>query len=513
MPPPLACPISYCGLWATTASLFCHAHHNRWVRHGRPGTAEFIAGCEDPGPGIEHISLRLLPAQLRLEVAYVLQCRHGEQTARLVPATIQDIIRGLAATGAASFLDRPEHDWKRFGQAVSGGCRPGWRAFALDACQRIDALAHGTGWDVEYPRDLWRLRALGIQGRTATLDFTKISQGWLKDLAKRWARWQLSIGLTGGTASDGIRAITRFSVFASASPSPVTGLARIDRPLLERYLANLNTERAGRSGHGAYIGSLDSFFTAIRQHCWDGTLPTTAMFFAEDYPKAAAKLPRALAGHVMAQVEQPASLERWHDPAHRVITLILIRCGLRVSDATRLPFDCLVTGPDNAPYLRYFNHKMKREALVPVDDELGQQIRGQQQRALSRWPDGVPVLFPRSNANLSGHEPIASGTYRLTLYKWLARCDIRDEHGRPAHLTPHQWRHTLVISPAFSTRGTAKPGLAASCLTSIRYSVRHVRQGRYQSLSLFAAAFDLTWLTCLSSRNGIYQRLLKIQYR
>jgi hypothetical protein len=36
---------------------------------------------------------------------------------------------------------------------------------------------------------------------------------------------------------------------------------------------------------------------------------------------------------------------------------------------------------------------------------------------------------------------------------------------------------------------------------SIRYSVRYVLQGRYQGLSLFAAAFDLTWLTCLSSGN------------
>jgi hypothetical protein len=37
---------------------------------------------------------------------------------------------------------------------------------------------------------------------------------------------------------------------------------------------------------------------------------------------------------------------------------------------------------------------------------------------------------------------------------------------------------------------------------SIRYSVRYVLQGRYQGLSLFDAAFDLTWLTCLSSQNG-----------
>jgi hypothetical protein len=34
-------------------------------------------------------------------------------------------------------------------------------------------------------------------------------------------------------------------------------------------------------------------------------------------------------------------------------------------------------------------------------------------------------------------------SYRNTLYRWLEACDIRDEHGRPVHLTPHQWRHTL----------------------------------------------------------------------
>jgi integrase/recombinase XerD len=36
---------------------------------------------------------------------------------------------------------------------------------------------------------------------------------------------------------------------------------------------------------------------------------------------------------------------------------------------------------------------------------------------------------------------------------------------------------------------------------SIRYSVRYVLQGRYQGLSLFDAAFDLTSLMCLSSEN------------
>jgi len=85
---------------------------------------------------------------------------------------------------------------------------------------------------------------------------------------------------------------------------------------------------------------------------------------------------------------------------------------------------------------------MKREALVPVDGELHQLIL-QQQRRLQRRPSQVPVLFPRPTTNLDGHKPVDGSTYRPALYKWLKLCDIRDEHGRPIKLVPHQWRHTL----------------------------------------------------------------------
>jgi hypothetical protein len=145
----------------------------------------------------------------------------------------------------------------------------------------------------------------------------------------------------------------------------------------------------------------------------------------------------------MAQVEQPASLARQDNPAYRLITLILIRCGLRISSATGLAFDCTATDADGAPYLRYYNTKMKREALVPIDDETLALIGEQRQRVLQRFPAGAPVLFPRQTANLSGRRPMSGNAYRSALYRWLEDCDIRDEDGQPAHLTPHQWRHTL----------------------------------------------------------------------
>ena len=213
--------------------------------------------------------------------------------------------------------------------------------------------------------------------------------------------------------------------------------------MLERYLADLAPAMAGKEAHHHHIGQIATFLRDIRRHQWDTSLPASAQIFPEDYPRPGTRLPRALAGHIMAQVERPANLERQENPAYRLITLILIRCGLRITDACKIPADCVVTDADGAPYLRYCNRKMKREALVPIDDELEALIARQQERNRERNPGGTPVLFPRPTANVDGTRPTGSNAYRSALYRWLERCDVRDEYGEPVHLKPHQWRHTL----------------------------------------------------------------------
>nr|WP_267313558.1 site-specific integrase [Arthrobacter sp. 260] len=97
-----------------------------------------------------------------------------------------------------------------------------------------------------------------------------------------------------------------------------------------------------------------------------------------------------------------------------------------------------------APYLRYFNNKMRREAAVPIDEELETEIHIQQQRVRQRWPDQHPCLFPALIGNAGGQNPMTYYSYRGMLNAWLATCQVNDEHGQPAHLTPHQWRHTFA---------------------------------------------------------------------
>jgi hypothetical protein len=73
-----------------------------------------------------------------------------------------------------------------------------------------------------------------------------------------------------------------------------------------------------------------------------------------------------------------------------------MRCGLRITDALGLPGDCIVRDANGAPYLRYYNHKMKREALVPVDEELEHAIGEHRQRLRTRWPEGNSATVPET---------------------------------------------------------------------------------------------------------------------
>jgi integrase len=410
----------------------CQGHRQRWAAAGRPGVREFAEstapfaadGAGTPVLRCERIRLDALPARLKLEVQYALQRRHDEREGKAPPFIVMIMVRFLAASGASSLLDRTEQEWREaFGRKRSN-------AVALLAWSRrqVTDLAEGGGWDAEYPRDAWQMHRLGFAGRNV-LDFSRIPQRQLKDLAKRWIRWRLSTGL--GLEAGGVRplrVLTRFAVFLR--DRDIDGAGGINRAVLEGYLADLHAAMAGRPEHGAHVSVIGLFLTAVRQHGWAPGLPPDAMIFRGDQPPRIELLPRALAGHVMAQVEQPGNLARQGNPAYRLATLILIRCGLRVSDALKLPFDCTVTDDAGAPYLRYRNNKMKREALVPVDDELMELIRGQQQRVLDRYPPGA-VLFPGRPRTRTGRRRSAA--------------------------PPTGWRSTAGWSSAMSATSTGGP--------------------------------------------------------
>jgi integrase len=151
-----------------------------------------------------------------------------------------------------------------------------------------------------------------------------------------------------------------------------------------------------------------------------------AQLYPSDQPRRdETPAPRAIPEFVMGQLESPANLDRIADSRFRLLVEILIRTGLRIGDATRLALDCLIRDPQGAVYLRYRNHKMRRDAVVPIDDELTTMIQAQQAcadsssrprvcccRAAAPTPTGGCPSPPRHSITSleSGSKPAVSQT-------------------------------------------------------------------------------------------------------
>jgi hypothetical protein len=143
-----------------------------------------------------------------------------------------------------------------------------------------------TPWDTEFPKDVWHARALGITARSqVTVHFENITRPWLKQLAKRWARWRLTTGLTIESAVLGTKAVESFNAFLDSTRIPVTGTAHIDREVIEGFLAYLHTHSAGAPSHRIRIGQFNTLLLTLRRHGWVTDLPSTAQIYTEDYPK------------------------------------------------------------------------------------------------------------------------------------------------------------------------------------------------------------------------------------
>jgi hypothetical protein len=109
------CGVAGCARTSWALQL-CAAHHQRWAKHGKPAIEAFRATtgpvAERAGSEmVDAFDLSTLGIRPRLEVAYILQCRHDDRGVRVPPSTIRHLVGLLAGSGANSLLDRPLGIW------------------------------------------------------------------------------------------------------------------------------------------------------------------------------------------------------------------------------------------------------------------------------------------------------------------------------------------------------------------------------------------------------------------
>jgi integrase len=457
-----ACRLPHCDLLADPVAPYCRVHAVRWHQDGCPADAAFEAAVLNYGD--PRWDFRRLPPQLKLELQYGLQ-RSYELGYGKSAHSVGYLTRMLLRIEATTLLERTRAEWTALFRQYWPDRKDGAtaRVFLGFAVEQLSDLLDGAGWDNEYPRDLWQLHRLGYvaAGATRQLNFTDVGQRWLMDCAKRWLHWRLTVEEKSvNTVLSDLMALRRLSAFLTATGQAQHSIRQLTRPVLEQHVASLHEcDELASSTIRDHISAIAVFLRALQDHeDWAPDLPRNAVIYSSDYPRMDPLRARGLNTHVMTQVR--AHLPDWPHPDGRFLTELMIATGLRLGDACALGYDPLVFDNDANPYIRYWNHKMRREAYVPISQALLDRIRTQQQRTAQRFPSqtagylstaaskSLPAaglkLTPRTCRNPDGGRPFAFGTYQQQLRVFQATAQIGDEADRPVTITAHQWRHTFA---------------------------------------------------------------------
>lgn len=433
------CSIEGCVRFLRTKQM-CPTHFFRWKKLGEPDVDEFRV-LPGSATGHEKFDLGGLPESLRIELALAIQLLASSPRDRqgFRPQDLRSLLRILRQREAES-LGTDSGDQMTELQDAPSAVR---RAQTMLSSALEQFLQPPTA-SSEFERDVWRLEVMGYQGRTGQqgkLRFSTVPQPWLRLLAKRFMRWRISTGTSYSQLNRDMTALQRLADAFTEHAGSSGAVQDFTRESIEVYLNLLLRLRLSPASRSYSLSSTTLFLRAVRENNWEPALPSSAGIRMGDHPRRPAALPRALPEFVMAQIEDPNALEQLEQP-HRLMMQILIRTGLRLSDTYRLKIDCLLTDNQNAHYLRYFNHKMSREATLPIDDELAAAITQQARSVRAAIPE-ARYLAPRPKSP-NGDRPWNPGTAAGLIQIWQTTISLRDEHGHPFRFTAHQLRHTYA---------------------------------------------------------------------
>jgi integrase len=451
------CRVAACNRRSTGSKRLCRQHGARWRAHLRQHpNADLVAWSRQAGPLSDGrvVMLGGLPPLVLAELCYGLQqrCRHGWRT-RLWE--LRRLCNALRAVGAASVAELPD---------AAGPARRSWIGLARSI--EAEVVCGLTPPEVERRKDVW---TMAVFGHRATVDFTGVSQPWLREAVKEWVAEDLPSrrgnGVT-GTVRSYVQAIGHLSASLRVQRDDqgmvVSQLGRADIVAFTNRLHHLEATGAlsankrivvcrmvakvlrdcrgiGLTRLGRPLAGLADDFALL-----PGDIPP-----APDDDGAGRVLPEEVLQQLMAALPQ---LEASFNQEVRVAVRLLMDTGRRPDEICALPWDCLERGADGKHVLVYTNYKANRlDRRLPIGDATAEVIREQQQAVRSRFPStplGDLVLLPRIRRNPHGIRPVGDD-YVSSLHRlWVdALPPLRLADGsefNKANVFPYVYRHSYA---------------------------------------------------------------------
>jgi integrase len=329
------------------------------------------------------------------------------------------------------------------------------------------ASAQEAQLEAEQTKDIWAMSCFGHSGR---LDFTAISQPWLREGMKRWALHDL-IRRRGKDVTTALRA----HVAAIAGLSESLRIHRTDQGLVIRELGRHDIEmflqRIAYLEHCDRISELSRALNcrkahhALRQMRLLGLtrsggplsgLPDDFALRREDIPRRPDLQPasRALPPEILAQLCDALPLLRTRAPKVLATAIeLLIDTGRRPNEILNLSWDCLGRDHDDKYVLVYDDLKNNRPGRrLPITKVTAELISAQQRDTQNRFPDIKPsalLLLPSDHPEPKGKHPMGRHNIGRTHRRWLAALPsplLRSDGSifDLTTITPYSYRHTYA---------------------------------------------------------------------
>ena len=298
---------------------------------------------EQLGPRFD---LRGVGPLVALELGYALLCRQQARGAAITPLIFGQVMRWLRDRPVDSLLIGSDAASARAAEARFGargrGNPLGWVRYCRRVLGRLRDERHGGE---VWQWDTWPTERIDPEGRYAhqpvrRIYFADIQPDWLRELAKRWARWRISTA-TKSPSSVALSAssLRRFTAWLADRDALPAAAHQITRGVLEDYRAHVHTLPVSAAGRSGLLTDLKVFLDDVRLHEWAPGLPANATYYRGEIPHKTSGLPRFVDEFVMGQLERDATLDRLPDLTTRTAVVILIETGLRSIDCLRLAFD------------------------------------------------------------------------------------------------------------------------------------------------------------------------------
>jgi integrase len=326
-----------------------------------------------------------------------------------------------------------------------------------EALRVLEGGGAPRGWEALWAKDVWRQSELPHGDLASTYNgevlirFERLRQPWLKEAAKRWTRARLLGDTTPQTMSRYLTDLWRFSDWLAAHAPDVIAPALLSRAVLEDYLLWLRQESRWKPATRSH--RVVALRLLLEEQAEDGLagLPRGAVIHRAELPRVDYRLPKQLGGGIFDQWIDPANLALLDDEQHRTIVLLLAFTGLRVSSVVTLARDARELGPDGQAYLRYFNIKAKREAMLPIAPALSDQLERQEALLGERYPEETKWLLPSPPSGerngKGGAFHISPATINLIVKRYVKVAGIHAVDGELAlGVHPHLFRHHVGTS-------------------------------------------------------------------